>query len=89
MENLSYSKRQQPGWMHYIRVQLDYPASVVTRNFETQNENISTKERIRCSAHEPHLEKSAFDLPVSNGQKPDGTKVKGRRGQSGLPSPVS
>lgn len=39
MEILSYSKRQQPGWIHYIRVQLDYPASVVTRNFETWNEN--------------------------------------------------
>lgn len=69
MEILIYSKRQQPGWLHYIRVQLDYPASVLMRNFETWNENISKKERIWCSAHEPQLERNAFDLPVSNGQK--------------------
>jgi len=69
MEILIYSKRQQPGWLHYFCVQLYYPASVLMKNFEMWNENISKMERIWCSAHEPQLEQKPFDLPVSNGQK--------------------
>lgn len=69
MEILIYSKRQQPGLLHYFRVQVDYPASVLMKNFEARNKNISKKEIIWCSAHEPQLEQNIFDLPVGNGQK--------------------